>query len=303
MAAASFAQVDPNRTVMVVNGEEIKGAEYYQRMEFLPGIGTRSGDRFLEAAPGFLVLNRLIEEKLLFQVAKKQGVYPTPAEVAEIYAEKAAENKDFEKSYQEQGVTKPYVEYQITLELCQFKLQTKGINITDQQVEKHYKENPSRFTIYKKTKLSVIAVPEFRKADVDKSLAAGKDFGAVAKEMSTDPSSQNNGVVGFVSEPEMSETMRGLVKDVKVGGLTAWLQGEAVWLRFRVDDVVPQQIKPLDAKLKRDLRRSLMVDQGMAKNDVEKWLRDARKTAVIEVKQAQFKSEVTKMLERYKIGG
>lgn len=301
-AAASFAQVDPNRVVMVVNGEEIKGSEYYERMEFLSGVGTRSGDRFLEASPGFLALNRLIEEKLLMQVAKTQGVFPTTAEIAQIYAEKA-ENKEFESSYKESGVTKAYVEYQIMLELCQFKLQTKGINVTDQQVEKHYKENPSRFTIPKKTKLSVIAAPEFRKADVDKALASGKAFGAVAKEMSTDPTSQANGVVGYVSETEMSDVIRTLIKDVKVGGLSAWLEGEGAWLRFRVDDIVPQQLKPLDANMKRDLRRSLMVDLGMVKNDVEKWLREARKAAKIEVKQPQFKNEVTKMLERYKIGG
>lgn len=302
-ATLSLAQVDPNRTVVVINGEEVKGAEYYERMEFLPGIGTRSGDKFLEAAPGFLTLNRLIEEKLLLQVAKTQNVFPTDAEVAEMYKERLAEDAKFEEAYKAQGVTKAYVEYQIRLELAQFKLQTKGITVTDQQVEKHYKENPSRFTLPKQIKISVITVPEHRKADVDKELASGKAFAEVAKAMSNDPSSRDGGSLGFILEPELSDMLRSLIKDVKSGGLSAWVQGENAWLRFRVDDIVPAQVKPLDEKLKRDLRRSLMVDQGMAKNDVEKWLRDARKKAIIEVRQTQFKSEVQKMLERYKLGG
>jgi len=305
LACASFAsaQIDPARTVMTINGEEVKGGEYYERMEFLPGVGTMRGENFIEAAPGFLVINRLIEEKLLLQVAKEQGVYPTDVEVAALYKEKADDIKDFEKNYTDAGVSRKYVENQLRLELAQFKLQTKGINLTDMEVEKHYKENPSRFTIGKRIKLSVIAVPEFKKDEVDKALGSGKGFADVAKTLSTDPTAKDGGNLGFIFDLDLSDQIKGALKDVRIGGLTPWIKGEQVVLRFHLDDIIPEQLKPLDAKMKRDLRRSLMMDKGVAKNDVEALLKDARKKAKIDVKQLQFKSEIQRMLERYKIGG
>ena len=52
--------VDPNRVVLVINGEEIKGAEYYRRMEYLPGVGSQMGASFSDFPPGFLTIQQLI---------------------------------------------------------------------------------------------------------------------------------------------------------------------------------------------------------------------------------------------------
>ncbi|MCE9559317.1 MAG: peptidyl-prolyl cis-trans isomerase [Armatimonadetes bacterium] len=250
-----------------------------------------------------MVINRLIEEKLLLQVAREQGVYPTDAEVNALYKEKSDDIKDFEKNYSDAGVSRKYVENQLRLELAQFKLQTKSINLTDMEVEKHYKENPSRFTIGKRIKLSVIAVPDFKKDEVDKALGSGKVFSDVAKTLSTDTTAKDGGNLGYIFDLDLSEQIKAALKDVRIGGLTPWIKGDQVQLRFHLDDIIPEQLKPLDAKMKRDLRRSLMMDKGVAKNDVEALLKDARKKAKIDVKQLQFKSEIQRMLERYKIGG
>src|SRR5471030_1100048 len=69
--------VDPGRVVAVVNGDEIKGAEYYRRMEYLEGVGIRLGNQFAEFPPGFLAIQKIIDERLTFQLAKSKGVYPT----------------------------------------------------------------------------------------------------------------------------------------------------------------------------------------------------------------------------------
>src|SRR4051794_21708042 len=83
LMGVSMAQnpVDATRVVATVNGVEIKGAEYYRRMEFLPGVGRNLGDGFAEFPPGFLTLEQLITEKLVLQLAKDKGVFPTDVEV------------------------------------------------------------------------------------------------------------------------------------------------------------------------------------------------------------------------------
>lgn len=81
LTGAALAQVDPARVVATVNGVAIKGDEYYHRMEFLPGVGKNMGDGFAEFPPGFLTLEQLITEKLVFQLAKEKGVMPTQADI------------------------------------------------------------------------------------------------------------------------------------------------------------------------------------------------------------------------------
>ena len=76
LAAFSNGQVDPNRTIATINGEAIKGLEYYHRMEFLPGVTKRYGGQAIESPPGFLTVVELIGEKLLLQLAKEKGVMP-----------------------------------------------------------------------------------------------------------------------------------------------------------------------------------------------------------------------------------
>ena len=59
-ACAAYAQVDANRTVAVVNGEEIKGGEYYHRMEYLSGVGRIGNNGVNEFPPGFMTIEQLI---------------------------------------------------------------------------------------------------------------------------------------------------------------------------------------------------------------------------------------------------
>ena len=76
-----WSQVDPARVVAVINGEEIKGAEYYRRMEYLPGAGKMLGDRFAEFPPGFMAIEQIITERLVYQLAKQKHCLPTDAEI------------------------------------------------------------------------------------------------------------------------------------------------------------------------------------------------------------------------------
>src|SRR5438309_1536369 len=92
VAASVHGQVDPNRVVATVNGEPIKGEEYYRRMEYLPGVGRFSGDHFAEFPPGFMTLDQLITEKLVMQLAKQKGVAPAAPEIQEELRYRLEEN-------------------------------------------------------------------------------------------------------------------------------------------------------------------------------------------------------------------
>lgn len=184
-ATLATAQLDPGRSVIVVNGEEIKANEYYRRMEFLPGVGRNVNGQFVEAPPGILTILRLIDERLLIQLAKDKGVYPSDAEVqAEIKNRSDANPKLFE-GLALLGLSRDDYAYQVRLDLVDFKLRTQGITITDQEIEKFYADNPTLFTVPKRYRLRVVAVAdEAGKNAVDADLKAGMKFEDVAKKHS-----------------------------------------------------------------------------------------------------------------------
>lgn len=304
MAAASNAQIDGNKTVMIINGEEIKGNEYYDRMELLPNVGTNINGKFAEAPPGFLTLQRLIEERLLMLLAKEKGVFPSDAEIQAVIKERTDEDPKYMDKLTALGYTIKDITYQITLDLSEFKLTTQGITITDQEVEKFYKDNPTMFVTPKNYKLKVIAVEtDGAKAAVDADLKSGVAFSDVAKKYSIDASKFKGGDVGQIAESNFSDSVKKALQSTKIGLHSEWIKGDKTWVMFLVEGINPESTVPLDDKLKRNLRRKIMLDRGRVKNDLGKDMRDMRAKAVIDVKQPQFAQAIKEYMENAKLGG
>ncbi len=288
------AQVDPARVVAVVNGEEIKGSEYYRRMEYLPGIGRRVGNQFVEFPPGFFAVEQLITERLVFQLAQSKGISISDAEVDSELATRTTENANYLKDWIGGGRTAEELSYQVRYELAQFKISTFGITITDQEIETDYKANPSTYTVPRQYKLHVIVVKDpADKASSDADLAGGKTFEQVASARSVDISRVRGGDYGQVPADGLSPRVKAALALIRIGQQTDWIDvGDTdqnrVFLRFRLDDVVPEEKLALDGKLKRMIRKKLMMIRGAAKNDITKDMNALRLKAKIEIKQAEF---------------
>jgi foldase protein PrsA len=300
LAGAATAQVDANRVVMTVNGEQVLGGEYYRRMEFLPNVGVVIGGDFMPAPPGFLTLQRLIEERLLLQLARERDCLPTDAEVRALIADRVAENPRYVESWVALGLTTEELEQRHRLELAEFKLVTQGITVTDLEVERHYNENKSRYTLPRTYRVRLIAVLEDGKPAVDAAIAAGRPFDQIARELSRDTSRFAGGDMGERPEGEFSEAVRKELDALQTGGITNWIQGEQAWVRMKLESVLPSQLLPLDAKLRRDIRRELMLARGRNRNDLNALMRDKRRRANIELRQPAFREDMQRLLEAFK---
>lgn len=285
LMAMGLAQSSPTAPVATVNGEEISGLDYFRRMEFLPGMGRMSGGTFIATYPGLMALRQLIDERLLLQVAKEKNVSPKEDMVTKALQDRVADQPDLLSTLGKIGITEADLKHQIRVELAEFNLATMSITVTDQEVEKHYKDNPSLFTVPRRYKMRMIAVPETDKAAVDADLAAGKPFADVAKNRSKDPTSARGGDMPLLPESQFSELVRLALSKVKVGGTSDWIRGETGWFRFLVEDIKAAEKRPLDATLKEQVRRSMMLDRGRARNNVEKMITEARTKAKITVAQ------------------
>ena len=301
------ALVDPNRIVMIINGEEIKGGEYYRRMEFLPGVGARSGNNFSEFPPGFLTIQKLIDERITLALAKEKGVYPSDAEVDAEIKLRQEDNPKMLEDWMSSGGNIDELRYQVRVQVATFNVETFGITKTDVEVEDFYQKHPDLYTIPKQLKLRIIAVasPDDTKL-VDQDLAAGKDFASVAKERSMDPVTKTiGGEFGTIPEYKLSTASKDALTSVKIGQTTKWLTtspdgGQGTYLKYYLEDIIPAKKLDLDARLKRQIRRKMMLDLGHIKNTtIAKELDTLRAKAKIDIKSPEFADAYQRYLKAY----
>jgi foldase protein PrsA len=298
--------VDPNRVVAIVNGEEIKGSEYYRRMEYLEGVGIRLGNQFAEFPPGFLAIQKLIDERLTFQLAKNKGVFPSDEEINGEIKVRMDDNPKMLEQWIAGGGNMDDLKYRLRVQLAEFKIQTFGITITDAEVESHYKEHPDLFTAPRQFKLRLIAV---QSADdtkaVDADLAGGKEFSAEATAKSVDITGRLGGEYGTIADYKLSTPAREALDKIKIGQTTQWLTttpdgGSGTFLKFYLEDIIPAKKMDLDNTLRRVIRRKLMADKGKIRNaGVPKELDQLRAKAAIDIKQPEFADAYKKYMATY----
>ncbi|MCH7903989.1 MAG: peptidyl-prolyl cis-trans isomerase [Armatimonadetes bacterium] len=298
----AFAQVDAERVVATVNGEPITGRIYYARMEVLPGVGQIGpGNSFVPIVPGYLTLQRIIDEMLLVQLAEERGVAPTEAEIDAEIELRMEEDPDVIAQLLALGFTEADYRYNVILQLSQFKIESQGITITDFQVEKQYEGNRLNYTLPKRYHLRLLRVDsEDAKPAADAALAEGKSFEDVATEFSSDISRFQGGDIGQIAERDMQPVVRDALLETLEGGVTKWLNQGGVWLRFKIEEILPAETLELDERLRRRIREQMMLESGRAKNNILLLMREIRKKAVLDFKGHPFADELT---EHFKIGG
>lgn len=300
LPVAAIAQTDFTRTVATINGEEIKGPEYYKRMEYLPGVGKMIGQSFAQAPPGFLALDQIINERLLLQLAREKGVYPTDAEVKQELKLWIENNPNMLETAAASGMAESDMEYQVRLSMAQFKLQTRGITVTDQELEKFYKDNPTTFTLPKTIELRIVVVDtDSERSAVDSEVKAGKPFVEVAKTYNKDLILKaSGGAIGPKAAEAFDPEIRAAIDKVKVGQVTDWVPTRGKYWRASFEKANPAKTIPLDDKLRLQLRRKLMLDRGRVKpeNDLSKMMSNMRAKSKIDIADKKFAETFQKMM-------
>lgn len=285
----------PERLLVVVNGERITGANYYKRMETLPGVGAMVAGQFRPAAPGFLALQRLMDETLMLQLARQKGVFPTDAQVDAELRARLADNPDFVRAFDMLGFSDADVRYDLRVQLAEFNLTTMGVNIADAQVNRYYQDQIKDFTLPKRYRLRIVAVttPE-AKAKVDADIAAGKAFADIARQHSQDVATRaNGGLMGDIPEASLGANIRPLVTGLRAGQTTPWLTGATgTEMRIFLESILEQRVLPLDDKLRAQIRRDLMIQRGSVRNNLPRLMEEARKSARIEWQGTPFDNQL-----------
>ncbi|MGA0242613.1 MAG: peptidylprolyl isomerase [Candidatus Marinamargulisbacteria bacterium] len=205
------------------------------------------------------LLDQLIEEEVIYQLAKKDGLQ---------------RSKDFKKTVSElkrQALINYYIQQKID----------RSSEVTRSEVESFYNENGAQFASYESRNLSHILVATKSDArKVVKKLNNGQSFEALAKQYSIDPSKDQGGQLGWIRKeqlvPEFSNAAYKLTKKSPISGIVKSQFGYHI-IQFNDTKTVPA--RDLDAVY------SQISEQLLAQKKREKFtelLKNGKETVKIE---------------------
>lgn len=275
-----------------VNGEQITREDFYTYLEHKPTVmvQTPQGAASANVATplNFQSLNDLVNQKLLEQMAKDEGVYPTEQEIKDEISFQQTKNQGFVKTLTAQGFTMSEIRRQLALERCRFKLITKGIKISDAQVDNYIKNNPQQFLNPKTVDLSwVVVKDEATQKLVDSDIKGGETFAVVATRYS---------VAKTPAYPsrlysQFPDRLKQVVDKLQEGGTSDWLVDGNNKVRFRVEKKTEASKIEIKPWMKTEISRALATQKGSVAVDLDKRLLAKRKDAQLSVNAVGLKEQ------------
>jgi len=203
---------------------------YSQLQNFIPNSSPQSGAPIGQTT-GRLVLQQLLLNLMVEGLAQDEGVAPTDAEINTQYSnieliQNARNIKPFDQALTDAGLTPQlFKDLQVKPQLAQLNLLTKGVTVTDADVEKFYNANKDKqFTKPARVHIKRIVVATLPEAqEIAKAIAGGQTFESQVSK-SLDKSSPDGDVMQWVPvdnpDPRMAAVTKP-IKSVPVGGFGA----------------------------------------------------------------------------------
>lgn len=308
--ALAFVGCEKEDVLATVNDDVITRAEWSRRCEVamenyltFAQLRQRIGRPILPV--GYFCLEQMIGEKVVAQLAKKEGVSATDEEVNDLLERLIRQQPQYLDQQKAAGRSRAAVKEALKHEINEFKLRTKGVEVSMKEVEDYIRLHPEDFEEPARVRGKVIAVStEAAKQAVDKELAGGVNFQIVATNMSEDPSRERGGAFGPVPIQSLSVDIQPIIEQTRVFGTTPWIRQGNAWLKFYIDEKTEKRYKAPNEDVKWGLRRRLMLEKASALNDYAATLTDAVNSAKVKINESWleglWKSEKTQRLEMMK---
>ena len=273
-----------NPAVIEVNGEKVYAAEISMIMQ---NIAAQMGGRDKVQDEQQLVqmaTQRVVEQTLLAQEARRTNVQPNELRLAEMM--QALENQGGGREALESNIGKFGMDYDQLrefireMELSRSLIEKQfgpTIQVSDEEVKAFYDENPqlfdaeaqvhARHIIFNATlEADAQAVAEARsKAEEARRRAlAGEDFAALARELSEGPAAPNGGDLGFFTKGQTAPAFSAAAFAIEPGGISPVVRTPFGLHVIKVEEKRPAGRLPLDEVF--DHIRNLLVQKKTGQN-------------------------------------
>jgi len=265
------------------------------------------------AAPGqsagTLVMQQLLMKLMVEGLAQDQGLAPTDAEVNTEYnsfkmLQDARNIKGFEQELAEAGITPElFKEMQIKPQLAQRKILTKGLTVSDTEVQNFYNTNKDKqFTKPTRVHIKKIAVASLGQAKaIAAAIAGGQTFESQVNQ-SLDKSTPDGDVPQWVPidpAPPGSGALIEPIRATPVGGVTPPIpvpgqNGQPTYWLIKVVEKKDKETLPL-AQIKDLIQANLLQQKSQSPETLQQPLHDFQTQAKLSIVGSQYAALVQEL--------
>jgi parvulin-like peptidyl-prolyl isomerase len=282
------------KIVAKVNGDPIYRDEFVTRTI-----------NFRQATPGeaagLQTLSAMVNEMIVTQEARRENVVPTDKDIDDrlkmIAQQLAPRGQTLEEFLQQSGVTMEAARVEMRNDLARRNLMTKGITVTDAEIQKFYDEHKKEFTTPEQFTIRQITVSTEQDAKDAKTDLKNADFGLVAISRSKDIFKQQGGLVPpFTASPPpgfpVDASVRQVAYRMKEGELSDPIKVGNQWVIVKLEKKEPAKA-PTFAEMKEPIREGLMQQKAQQTgklDQVQQKLVSLRQQAEIEILDEQYRN-------------
>jgi hypothetical protein len=228
---------DRGRAVLNVEGSAYTASDFDRYVLANAGKGKLS-DLSLSR-----LFDKFVEEKLLLEGARRQGVSLTPEEKKDYLAKLAGESPPEDavptgREQDESRFNRPLID-KYTYPLI------KDIGAQDQEVQAYYEEHKRDFLLPERVKVSQVLLETEEKAvEVLRNLenAVEEEFRKVAQEESAGPEAFKGGEMGVFKNGDLPYEMEKVIFALEEGKLSRVVESSYGYHIFRLDKKFPPQL-------------------------------------------------------------
>lgn len=277
---APAAPENVNPAVLEINGETVYAAEISMTMQ---NIAAQIGGRDKvedEQALAQMATQRVVEQTLLAQEARRTNVQPNELRMAEMMQaleQQAGGRQALEANLQAFGMTYAQMEEYIReLELSRALIEKQispTISVTDDDARAFYDENPQLFEVEEQVRArhiifnctltdspEKVASARAKAEDARRRALAGEDFAELARELSEEPeTAPRGGDLGWFTRGQTAPQFANAAFALQPGGIAPVVRTEYGFHVITVDDRRPAGTVSYDEV--KDRVRGLLIQQ------------------------------------------
>jgi peptidyl-prolyl cis-trans isomerase C len=289
--------------VATVNGKDISRSDFEQLIGYVQMQYQQQGMQVqgpqLEQLK-MAVLESLIDDELLYQIALEAGYSPTEQEVKEkldLTKQQVGNEESYTQLLSQQGLTEDDLKQEIRKGLVREKFEMdrfmSGIEVKDADVKSFYEENTGEFTQPFQFRTSHVLLQveedaseedrEAAQAKIESALQRiedGEEFSEVAREVSDCPSSKNGGDLNYNGKGSFVPEFEEVALELEIGEISDVVETQFGYHIIKLTDLKEEQVVPLQQvrgqiedyllRVKAQEKRSAYLEEKKPSADIQR---------------------------------
>ncbi|MDA8126493.1 MAG: peptidylprolyl isomerase [Deltaproteobacteria bacterium] len=294
-----------DRVVAVVNEEVITQSElnsalepYLSRLNSF--VGLERDKAFAETRLG--LLNRMIDELLMAQQAKKNGVNVSDddinATIKDLLSKKNMSLADLLKALDKEGVSlegykKSLKDQILRIKVIQQEVKTRA-SVSDDEIAEYYRRHREDYEGTESVRVRQIFLPlpkeeepalkgkvRMQMVEIHKRLLSGQPFEALAAQFSQGPAAESGGDIGFIEKGMILAEVEEVALRLPVNKISDVIESSVGFHVIQVTDRRGAGLKSIES-VRNEIREK--IEQEKMDKKVQEWIETLRTKSHIEIR-------------------